>query len=718
AEFRRLMSDKDASQGPEFARLRPFPADPFLAVILRMALKEGAAFPYQALVTAHRDGASWNLTFLSGAYVSGYPEGEPREAYGNASFLEGDPRDDARLRAMAADLEAFSVRVAETRRNIETAHYLEVSARRAAFLARIAPGSVFRGAALRAGEQQGTELYLEITGVSSANAVTALLRNAGGWHYARHFQGSWAADEDFKTPMLNLSSQPGQAVRNAGPFLENTQAWALALQMDSKGDLSEANRTYQYRFQFVNTGEAPSLKASLADEFDRAMAAASPGSLYSGTAVSKASGASQSVLLRFAERADDGDTVDAVLESTAPLWKRPVHGAILANSRRSDGAPIRLRSSAGEAAEGAPAGSVLGDRDDLEIRLATGEGSLSGSDERYRYRFSVAGAGDRSRLDAALAARASRLRKVLRDGIAYDGTIRDDQGSVTQARLEVDRVDRQAGTISASIHSLVQLDIYSEFQGVWETSDASITLDGTGQGNFDLSDNLAVPFLVAPVARTLQLALVGDSITGGIKGDAHWTIEFPVGEFARAPAEGAEPDSPPANGSVYPQFPKAAGAYLLSGGTWGPLPRNNPHVTVETIHPKSAEEESIGFLGVVSQGVGRLAGKGVKISYLEFDGKDPRPDSAGAAVTILFIGQDIPRTPSLEVAAEQVLKDGRRGVEIPGASPGSIQFGEQRVAAYVRRAGPGATLLTATSALPPGPYALSADVAYEFGVRP
>lgn len=716
-EARRLMADKDASRTPEMARLRPFPTDPYQATIVQLTAQAGAAYPFQAAVAAHREGDKWILTLLSSGYIGANPTGEPLSAFSGSVFLAGDARDDARLRVLAADLQSFAARVSETRRSLAAVHEAGVNARREAFLARIAPGSVFRGAAQRAGEEQGTALYLEITGQAPGNGVTALLRNAGGWHYARAFQGSWSADDEFESPTLNLSSPPGRAIRNAGPFLEYMQAWALALRMDSKGGLSCESGPYQYRFEFVNADQAPSLKASLMEEFGQASSATTPGSLYRGTAVSRASGESEAVLLRFAERSEDGETLQAELQSTTRSWKRPLHGLIVANARRSGGEAIRLRSADTEAVDEAPSASVLGYRDNLEIRLGAANGSLAGGDAAFTYRFSALKGADLSELAQARADRARRFGLALRNGIAYDGTIRDDQGSVAEARLEIYGIDSQRGTITAGIRSLSQLNVYQDFEGTVSPPDSAVTLVATGRGEFDFSDTLAVPFLVAPVPRTLQLALVGDSVTGVIKGDAHWTIDFPVGPFLSARTEGTEADSPPASGRVYPVFPKHGGAYLLSAGVWRPLPRNNGHVVVETIHPMTPEESSTGALGFIAHGVSRLAQKGVKIPYLEFDGKEPRPECGGAAVTLLYVGPELPGTPPLELAPVETLKDGRRGIEVATGAPTRIQFGEQRVAAYVRQPGPGAVLLTATSALAPGAYAFNADAGYELAVR-
>lgn len=716
-EARLLISGNETSHAPEYARLRPFPPDPFRAVILRATAKAGASFSYQAVIAARRQGDAWGFTLVSGAYEGASPAGEARSGFGDSTFVAGDAGDDERLRELAAGLQAFAGRVDETRRNIELAHAVAVNVRRVAYLSHLAPGCIFRGVATRTGEQQGTALYLEITGNSPGGGVTALLRNAGGWHYARAFQGSWSADEEFQNPALSLSSTPDQAIRGAGPFLENAQTWTFSLHMDPRGTLSEADRSYQYRFEFVDSGQSPALKAGLDAEFARAQAATAPGSLYRGTAVSKATGASEQVLLRFNGRSEDGESLQAAIESTSRLWKRPLGGAVMGNSRRSGGVPVRLRTGAKDAVEEAQAESVLGDPDDLELRLAIEDGSLVGGDERFAYRFAPVGAGDLDSLDAARRARAERFGAILRDGIAYDGTIRDEQGSVTEARLEIAHIDRKRRTVAASIHSLVQLGVYQDFTGTWSPSDASLTLDATGRGEFDSSDDLAVPFLVAPVAHTLELALVGNAIAGAMRDDTHWTMEFPVGSFLLAQTEGAEPDSPGAGASVFPPFPTGAGAYLLAGGGWKRLPRDNGHVVVETVHPMTDEELTSGPLGLVSQGVRRLAQKGEKLTFLDFDGKDPRPESGGASVVLLYVGPEPAGSPPVELASVVTMKDGRRRIQVLGGTHGAVRFGEQRSAAYVRKAGPGAILLTTTAKLAPGPYALYADAGYELEVR-
>ena len=697
----------------------PFPTDPYQAAILQLQCPAGARFDFRGVIDAHRDGAGWVFVLSSGGLEGGGPQGEARSAFGDTSFVAGDAGDDARLRARATDLEAFAGRVTEARRNFESARATAIEGRRKAFLSQIVPGRVFRGMAQEGVEQQGTPLYLEIAEISPGNEMTALLRNEGSWHNARTFQGSWSADDEFENPVLNLVSRPDQAVGDAGPFLENTQTWSFALRVDAQGGLSERNQHYQYQFQPLHPEQVSALKARMEAEFRGAMTATGPGLLYHGTALSKTTGTSEPILVRFTGRSEGGESIESVMESTTRSWKRPLHGTIFANSRRSGGEPVRLRTGSNEAAEDAPAGSVLGDRDDLDISLGIKKGLLVGEDGQFTYRLAVASKADLQQLEADRAERARRFMGVLRPGIAYDGILHEAQGFTAKARLEIARIDRQTGAIAARISSLVQLNVYREFLGTCDPSGGSIVLGAMSRGNLDGTDSLNIPFLKTPAAATLHLALTGNSLAGRIQDDPNWVMEFPAGAFLSVPTESSEPNSPPADGSVFLPFPKSGGAYLLNRGSWAPLPKNGGHVVVETVRSASELRLPTNVIEFMEEAAAQLAkargkGKGEgKVPYLEFDGKDPRPKSNGPAIILLFIGPAPADTPVVELAAAETLQDGRRRVEIMGNSPTKIRFGEQRLAAYVRQVAPTAILLTTTSALAPGPYVFNADVGYE-----
>lgn len=715
AEARRLLADKGTAQNPEFADASPFPADPYRAALLQLKASPDTPFTFKGVIDAHLDAGRWSFILVSGGFDGEGPQGAERAAYGESTYLAGDPNDDARLRTLEADLSAFASRVAKNRQAFESAHAAALDGRRRELLAQIAPGRVFRGQAVEAGEQQGKPLYLEITGLSQGGEVTALLRNDGGWHNARGFEGKWSADDEFESLTLNLVSLPDQAIRAAGPFLENAQTWRFALKVDLQGGLSERNAYFQYQFQALDPEQVLPLQARLGEEFDGAIAATKPGLLYRGTATSIASGASEPILLRFTGRSESGESLDAQIESTTRPWKRSLHGSITANARRSGGEPIRLRTNASDAIQDAPAESVLGATDDLNLLFSAQDRVLAGDDGRFTYRFSIAEEADLHQLEADRLERARRFKEVFREGIVFDGTAREDQGFVTPARIEIARIDWQSGSIAASVHSLTQPGIYRDFIGTCDPSGSSVALGALSRGALDTSGDFGIPFLIAPTEITFNLALSGDSITGKIEGNPHWTFDFPVGAFLATPMEGPESKPAAPGRSALPTFPSAAGAYLLSHGGWQPLPRNNGHVVVETIRQKSDVEMPTNIVAMVAEGMNQIAKESnkKKVSYLEFDGKVPRPESSGPAL-VLLVGPDPTGRLQLELAATETVKDGIRRVEVGGDSTTRIRFGDQRLAAYVRRVGTGFVLLTTTSAPAPGVYAVNADGGYEF----
>jgi hypothetical protein len=715
AEARRLLAEPGAPEKAEYREAAPFPADPYRDTLLQVTTPADAPLNFQCIIDAHREGGVWTFALVSGAFEGATPRGEPRSTFGDSTFVAGDAADDARLRAQADDLQAFAERVARMQRDAELARLAAAGGRHQAFLAQIAPGQVFRGLAVEAGEQNGTPLYLEFTGLGADKSVTLLLHNESSWHNARAFQGSWSADDDFQSPTINVSSGADQAIRNAGPFLENTQNWTFALRLDAQGSLTEQNRFFRYRFVPLTGEQVAAIKERLEAEFDRAVAASEPGALFQGTAEARASGTSEAVLLRFTGRSAGGRAIEAVLEAPGQPWKRPLHGSIIDNARRSGGEPLRLSSAANEAVEDAPATSVWGVQDDLELSLGSRAGSLAGEDGHFTYRLTAVRESDLSRLQAAGADRARHFRELVRDGISYDGNFREEQGFVNHSRLEIRHVDGKTGAIVASIHSLGRPNVFRDFIGTCDPAASSFSLSATTRGAYGSDDSFDVPFLKNPAGATLHLTVSGTSFTGRIEGDPHWKFEFSANAFVSVPTESPEPDAPPANGSVFPAFPKLAGAYLLSKGAWTPLPRNNGHVVVETIKPESDLQLPTNILDAAAMGVDLLSKQKEKkkIPYLEFDGKEPRPVTSGAAMVLLFVGPTPPGNPPLELAPTATGKDGRRQLQVMAPPPAAIRLGEQRVSVYLRQPEPGYLLLTTTSTLTNGPYAFNADAGYE-----
>jgi hypothetical protein len=710
-DARRLLSENSSLRGHGLQEAGPLPIDPYLTTVLGVKTPGGSTFDFEGIVTVHGVGAPPGIALASGGFVGPSPQGEERSAFAGPTFLAGDPQEDARLHELVSSLESFAQRLAQGAPALEPRGAGPAESRRNGFLSEIEPGRIFRGLATEVGLEQGTTLYLEIKEVSPDNTIRVLLRNEGGWESARSFQGTWSPEP----PAIDLVSTPSQAVRGGGPILEDAQTWSLALRWDPVQGFSGEGRHHSFKFQRLSDHQASEAKLILSKEYGSAVDATAPNSLFVGTATSRSTGASEPILLRFISRADRGSALEARLESTTHSWQRSLNGMIVANARRSGGEPIRLRTDSGGAVQDAPAESVLGWRDGLEIRLGVDRGSLLGEDEQFTYRLAVAGDADLHRLEDERLERIASLEGIFRPGIAFDGTLREEQGFTAHVRLEVDSIDRRTGTVTARVGSRSRLNVFREFSGGLEPLGGSVVLTATSKGGYHMDEDFDVPFLKRPAAATLRLALAGNALTGTIEGDPAWKIEFPVGTFLAAHVEVASPDPALPQAASYPPFPKEGGAYLLREGAWLALPRNQGHVVIETVRPDSDLHLSLNVIDLLGQGVGLVSREKDKksIPYFQFEGKDPRPVARAGAVTILYVGPLPEGRPPIELAEGELMKDGRRRVFILGSAPGAVRFGETRIAAYVRQVASGSVVLTTTSVLEPGPYVLNADTGYE-----
>ncbi len=714
APARELLAQATLRTDPVYRSAAPFPADPYLWTVLRETAAAGSEFDFECLVEARREAGAWRLSVESSAFNRGAPRGDPRSTFGDSTFVAGDAADDARLHSGVSDLRAFAARAGEARRLAEETTAAQVDARRKAFLARLAPGTLFEGSAVEAGTQHSVPLYLEITAVSPTREVSALLRNDGGWREARAFSGSWASDEAFASPTLTLVSLPRQAVRGAGAFLETTQAWTFPLAFEAPGALSSSDRRYQVSFRALSAGAAAALRERLDAEFRGAWGATEPGRLYLGSVAYGTPVQRQAVLLRILRRSEGGDEVEAVAESPDHPWKRPFHGSILANARRSAGAPLRLSSPAADAVEDAPAASLLGSRDAIELSLAVSDGAISGGDDAFSCSLAPASQADLDRLRAEGQARARALRAVCRPGIEFDGKLREEQGFVARVRLSILSVDEASHTVRVVFSPIANPSVRREFEGTLDPATGSLDLHTNGHGSLDTSEGFNAPFFKSLADATIHLSVSGPLLSGRIEGNDQWTIEFSASAFLSATTESAEPDAPKADGAVFPSFPKAPGAYLLQHGAWTRLPDNLGHVALETADDGSELRLPTNLMAIVATGVDVLsrAKAKQKVSYVEFSGKDTPVKSDSTAWTLLMVGASS-QAAQVEISPADVMRDGRVRVEVRGASTKAARLVGPRVSVFGRRPADGYLLVTTTSDLAAGPYVLLAGDAYQ-----
>jgi len=690
-------------------------ADPWSAPLLRQTVAAGAPFAFQGFVLARRESGHWQLSFLSGGFPGGGPQGNTIESFGTGALVEGQPATEARLHDELTGLQAFSRRLSASGARAGEEHADEAAARRRAFLGMIACGRFLEGTAIEEGGFRAIPLYLEFIADPDAGVTRALLRNDGGWLDARAFQGSWTADDAFSAPVLSLDSQPEQAIRGGGSIVETTQPWSIELSPDGRGGLSGKTGSYTYTFRPLDARRASAVETRLEAELNAASAATAGGSVYIGTATS-GDGRAETLLLRFS--AQQGLDVSATLESTSQPWRRQMSGTLMANARRSGGRPIRLSSAADAAAHDAPAQSALGDADDVDLALGVADGGLSGEDGRLTYHFSPLTETDTSRLQAERADRARNFLRVVRPGIVFDGFLREDQGFVGHAQIEIGELNVGKGTITATLRSLSRPGAFQRFSGTVDPAVSAIVLNSTGHGNFPADDAFDIPFLKSPAPASLHLEVTGSWIAGTVEGDPHWKVEFPLGAFLAAPTEPRGADAA-GFASVFPAFPQKAGAYVLVGHSWSMLPENGGKVVVETIRPDSDMNLPVSLtaaIQTVANAIDREQKK-EKVPYLEFDGKDPRPEANGAAMVLLYVGPRPQGEPPVELAQAELTKSGQRRLRVRNGPEARIEFGDDRLPVYLRSAGDGRILVTTTAMASPGPYVFIAGAGYELTQR-
>ena len=728
AEARRLLAGASGPRIREIAGLVEDPPDPLKVAILREVSARAAPVVYRCSLWAERGANGWTLRLTEGRFDGDAPAGEPRSTYTGKTYIAGDATDAAALRALIEQQQKFCQRIVAARDQYQEERRRTRDERLARYASLFQPGTLFTGSVTLRRNQQSAALVLELVDLKGATRqVAALLRNDGGWSDARKFQGEWRTDADAETLSLVLGTRSDQALRGAGPILDLVDTWNIAFQVDADGNLLGTSNDYEYRFVRVPAAQVAGVKAELTATQVAALAASAAGVVYQGVAVARRDQASESVLLRFTRQENDGALLAASLESAEhPSWHRTLRGTVATNRYRNGDQPIRLRLSRGDNTRRAPDRSVFGWGGDLALALRVDDAQLTGEDEVFTYRFTRLSVEQVQQLAADRASREQKFFNLVRAGAVYDGTVRDGTGFISRVRLRFIAIDQGEGSLTAAIDSREQNGVFHEWKGAFDAAEGILALGSSGRGHFNPNGNLRVPFLSRHGSFRLNLTLDETGFTGELVDYNDWRLLFPA--RARTTPMGAGPAVDPATG--LPVFPASSGAYVLAEGRWQPLPRNGGRVTYGVTQ----------VLNGVSDFLGALGGKPIardnqtqpdKMADLTFAGTDPVPEVNGAEVILLYLGaikplsadllQKYPQLrdyPLIEMAPTRRTSDGRRQVDLLRIAPGLAGFRDQRVAAILDEPKTGATLVTCTSTLASGSYALAVNTeAYELNVR-
>jgi hypothetical protein len=720
-EADRVLASRSGAKLRESAGLGEPPADPRQAALLRATAKTDEIVRYEGEALATRGQDGWSLQLLEGHFPTPPPEGEPRGSFGAKTYVADDIQDLAALKALIAARLAYAERALAAATKFAAQLAEDRRARLQQFQAQLKPGTLFTGSARNLRDAKTQSLTLEITAFNAtAGTLNAVLRNDGGWSDTRAFQGNWKADEEVEHMAITLGTRQNQAVPNAGPFLEVNDTFALDFTLTDSGSLKAATRNYEFSFNRVSEAEAAGLRAQLAGEITPLISATAKDVVYRGAAISKNSQASEPVLLHFTRQDNDGALLQATLTSPDhATWRRQLRGTLIANRYRSNDQPVRLQLNGQDHIARAPNQSVFAYGYDLSLKFAVAGNQLTGEDNRFDYRLTRVTDAELAQFKAEREAREKRFLNVLRVGAVYDGAVINARaGATSRLRLRVRQIEPASKTIVVRLESREQTGTYYDMSGSYEPVDGTLALGGTGLNSRSIpwrKQNVP-PFFYWP-ERVYQanLQLSDEGLTGELN-SYEWTFNIPIGAMA---AQDQTTD-------VSTDFPVGTGAYVKGAdGQWLLLPGNGG-----ATHAASQVLKGIsGLLGSVSIG-GKPLNQGAqstpdKVADLTFTGNTAVPAVTGDDVVIVFIGdlKPIPANllqsnpeladyPPMELAATHTAANGNRKVDLLRIVPGLAGFREARIAATLDQPKPGVWLLTCTSRLAPGTYALAAGENY------
>lgn len=717
-QARSLLGSRNGSRLTELAGGSLAIGDLQKVLLLEKATAVGTPITYAGTAVARKQGTLWVFSVSDAAFLPQKPEGKPRAEFAAPNFVVGDPPEEMKFKSFLAQTNADAARVVDAAKKYAIEFEKLKTERQASFLATIAPGTLFTGTATRKYDVRSFPISLEITDVAArTHKLTALLRNDGGWADARTFQGEWSTDAEAETFRVTVTSQQNQAIREAGPILQETHEFTLALVLDEHGGASGDNDNWAYRLTRVPPDQLQATKLELGRSLREALDATKVDRFYRGTVISNSTHLAEAVLLHFVKQQNEGAQLAAKVESTERPWSRTLNGTLIGNRNRGGDTPVRLRMAGADRVAAADSQSFFGAPYDRDLAFRIEGDQLSADNGQFTFKLERASDEFVAELLKTRQLQAEHVASTLRAGAVYDGVLRNGEGYAHRVRMRIVSANGADATVKLALDSREQAGISHEFSGVIERVTGAVLLHSTGKGRFNPSGVLKVPFFSREAEFGLTLAVLDEQIALSLNNHP-WTGEFTI---RASSADAGNARSASAGGSSYPT---EHGAYVWQDGAWKKLPANNC-------------KPSVGALGQVTNvlsglnGVlGAFSGKKVsddelrkpdKLADLEFSGLDEVPVVDGSNVTIIFVGNipalpanlvtqypDLRKYPKVEMAPTRVGQDGKRRADLIRIVPGVAGFRDTRVAAIVEEVAPQVTELRCTAAITPGAYAVTA----------
>ena len=379
--------------------------------LVRETAHAGARYDFRATLTARRDPAAtatngWRVDITTLTPQTTLPEGEPLAHFSGRRLLDITRESDlAALRRLLAQSNDALRRVEQARDRYRAELAADTARATAAYLALLAPRTLFTGAAVVANTAAGRarspsapktatkkttakrgapanpalpspsiNISLEIQTLDPASTparLTALLRTDNSWTDTRRLEGPCSYDIETNTLTLTLSAPAGPALTSTtGDVLANAAAFKITLRLTPDAELTGGPpRGWTTRLARVPDAARDATIAALSATAGKLREATRPGTIYRVSLATPAPaqtakknlGAPRDtpsdieMLLRITAQNPRTHAITATLEDTASDWTRELHGTATDNIFRAAGHPIRLASgAAGSGGTGVP----------------------------------------------------------------------------------------------------------------------------------------------------------------------------------------------------------------------------------------------------------------------------------------------------------------------------------------------------------------------------
>jgi hypothetical protein len=394
----KLISSPNGVRLRQLASLTPREESLLRAVLLRQVSSFGDAndrIAFTGVVTAEHRIWNWHLSWTpeKKENLSGSEQtiGRKLSEFTGEVYLLDRPSDREKLIELAQSIPGL-------RERLEKAATSLVAEKRASYLQMLKPKVLFAGTAstktpsVRVG-QKNPRIFLEVTEVRDEDGsvqLTAVVRNDGSWSDARIFTGELVCGDD-GLPVLSLNSSVGDAISEAGPFLqlgyenydleiENGNS-LLPLRLEDRVLVYE-NKNISLRLEPLTEEQRAAEIAAISSQGIKTLEAVQNGHLYKGTVTHRATGIVETWAMRFSAQEDNTHTME-MGRLDNPDEKVGFTVSVITNHYRAANTPIRL-----DGFEGYPSDDVAEMRELPPFDLLVAEGGkLRGENSKFVFRF-------------------------------------------------------------------------------------------------------------------------------------------------------------------------------------------------------------------------------------------------------------------------------------------------------------------------------------------